>query len=99
MQLKTHAPVAPTGRSYKEQVKFLRGQLIEYLYFYKRGIEIVGFKGERDYVNPDRAALIGLKNTVVLHNHPNSLPPSVDDIFAVAEIDAKELHVISSSYD
>jgi len=67
-------------KSIRQAIQKIRFAKEEYLYVFKGGKQILRFIGDESQVNIPEQYLFQLPDTVVVHNHPNNVSFSFEDI-------------------
>ena len=81
-----------------QAIQKIRFDTIENLYIFKNGKQIRRFKGTSSDVSPESFYLLEMKDSVVVHNHPQGTSLSLQDLEAVVKFNAKELIIVTQAY-
>jgi len=94
-----HKPSPRDGaKTPEDAIRKIRYSPVENLYVFKNGIQIRRFVGEIDRVTVENVFLSEMKDSVIIHNHPQGSAFSKEDIQAVYSYDVKELILVTHEY-
>jgi hypothetical protein len=96
---KIHPPLPKDdAKTIDQAIQKIRFDDIENLYIFKNDKQIRRFRGTGTDVSPESFYLLEMKDSIVVHNHPQGTSLSLEDLEAIVKFDAKELIIVTKAY-
>jgi len=84
--------------SVEKAIQKIRTATIEHLYFFKNGKQVRRFEGEYNNVRISDKYLYEIKDSIIVHNHPQGSSFSIEDIVGLIKYDAAECFLVTERY-